>query len=88
MTITATPRHTINQPSPTRTRTFGTHGTGARGGPLPSRAGVTSTHQLPRQLSSAPSARPPQQPEQGDLGQTYLLAQAVRRVAVTPRLWR
>jgi hypothetical protein len=89
MTITATPRHTISQPSSTRSRSFGTHG-----GRLPARVGATPTHELPRQLSSAPSAQAtqvtqaPQHREHTDLGETYLLAQAVRRVAVTPRLWR
>ena len=83
MTITATPRHSVSHPSSTRGRTFAPHSAG-HGAPLPPRSVGTPTQQLPRQLSATPSERT----EHSGLGETYLLAQAVRRVAVTPRLWR
>jgi hypothetical protein len=49
--------------------------------------------QLPRQLTTTQTGPGPATPtsppaDRADLGETYLLAQAVRRVAVTPRLWR
>jgi hypothetical protein len=83
MTITATPRHSVSHPTPQRVRPFGARGTTVRGA-LPPRAVVAPTEALPRQLSATPTERT----EHSDLGETYLLAQAVRRVAVTPRLWR
>jgi hypothetical protein len=86
MTITATARHTHSQPSSTRIRSIGTHA--AHGRRLPPQQAGVPTQQLPRQLSSAPSAQPERPGQHSDLGETYLLAQAVRRVAVTPRLWR
>jgi hypothetical protein len=82
MTITAAPRHTHPAQA---ARTFGARPT-SHAATLAPRTGPV--HALPRQLSTEPS-RPAAAPEpQPDLGETYALAQAVRRVAVTPRLWR
>ncbi|HET8614142.1 MAG TPA: hypothetical protein VFL94_01370 [Actinomycetales bacterium] len=92
MTTTAVPRHSI--PSPRTTaggRTVGRpRGHGGRGlaptlAPRPLGAALSPARVLPRQLT--PRADDPTT-ERPDLGVTYQLAQAVRRVAVTPRLWR
>jgi hypothetical protein len=88
MTITAPPRRTATHPSAPAARTFGTRATPSRPTTLPPRTGPSPVHQLPRQLSSVPSPEPAASQAHAGLGETYELAQAVRRVAVTPRLWR
>jgi hypothetical protein len=87
MTITAPPRRTAIHPS-APTRTYGTRPTTSHTATLSPRPGPSPVHTLPRQLSAAPSHQPAPPDTHADLGETYLLAQAVRRVAVTPRLWR
>jgi hypothetical protein len=87
MTVTATPRHTLTRSPSTARRSFGArHVTDLRGLPS-SRQLPAAPVALPRQLTSTPTSAP-EPDEESRLGQTYLLAQAVRRVAVTPRLWR
>lgn len=101
MTTTATPRHGATHPScPARqlSRSVGTARPGAAlaGGSRAQQPRLAPAPGLPRQLGQEALTPPPagtpsehRQPEERtDLGETYLLAQAVRRVAVTPRLWR
>lgn len=92
MTTTAAPRHTV--PHTARvSRPLGRALVRTPALPRTSRSHDYATApELPRQLVTTPTGpvtpavAPP--PERADLGETYLLAQAVRRVAVTPRLWR
>jgi hypothetical protein len=91
MTTTAAPRHTIAHARAGRPlgRSIVRTPVLAR---TPRPQDLAPARELPRQLTSTPSPVRPAAPtppaERTDLGETYLLAQAVRRVAVTPRLWR
>jgi hypothetical protein len=81
MTTTALPRHSTRTTpgSAGRSHGFATRTLPATHAPR----ALASAPELPRQLSVQPDAA-----DRSELGVTYELAQAVRRVAVTPRLWR
>lgn len=91
MTTTAAPRHTV--PHTTRTgRPLGRSFVRTPVLALTRPQDLAVPRELPRQLTTPAgpvAATAPLPPAtRTDLGETYLLAQAVRRVAVTPRLWR
>lgn len=91
MTTTTAPRHTVSRSARALARGAG-HGSSVRlRESRPQEPRPAAPRDLPRQLSATrtgPRAAEPVPAERTDLGETYLLAQAVRRVAVTPRLWR